>query len=176
MIIFDRDGTLNSRVDGYVMQAEDMQLLPGAAEAVSIANSLGRVVLVTNQQGIGRDLMTLAQLDSVHSELLNQLTATGGHIDAIYVCPHLEDTCSCRKPGHGLFLQALADSPEVMPQNCVVIGDKSSDLLPALELGMEAIHVLTDPEDAMTTPPGAIKVNSVLEAVVYVQRATRPAP
>lgn len=171
MIFFDRDGTLNSRVDGYVTQAADLRLLAGAAEAVAMANSLGRVVLVTNQRGIGRGLMTFAQLDLVHAELFSQLAASDGHIDAVYVCPHLEGTCNCRKPETGLFLQALADAPEISPRNCVVIGDKPVDLLPALELGMDAIHVLTDPRDAMTTPVGAVTANSVLEAVHYVRQA-----
>lgn len=171
MIFFDRDGTLNCRLDGYVTQTRDMRLLPGAAEAVAIANTLGRVVVVTNQQGIGRALMTFAQLDLVHAELRAQLAASGAHIDAIYVCPHLEGTCSCRKPGTGLFLQALADAPEIAPHNCVVIGDKPSDLRPGLELGMQAIHVLAEPSDALTTPAGAVTSSTVLEAVDYVRRA-----
>lgn len=164
VILFDRDGTLNVPVDRYVLRAADLELLPGAAEAVAVANTIATVALVTNQQGVGRGLLTADALVEIHDELQSQLAEGGAHLDAIYVCPHLVGTCECRKPLDGLFRQALADHPDVVPADCAVIGDQPSDLVPALGLGMAAFMVGA-PSDARRAPEGAIVVGSTLEAV-----------
>lgn len=164
LVLFDRDGTLNVPVDRYVLRAADLKLLPGAAEAVALANGIATVAVVTNQQGVGRGLLTEDGLSEVHDELGRQLNAAGAHLDAIYVCPHLAGTCDCRKPSDGLFRRALADHPGVRPADCAVIGDQPSDMLPALGLGMTAFMVCDDAE-RQGLPNGAIAVRSALEAV-----------
>lgn len=164
LILLDRDGTLNVPVDRYVLRPEDLVLLPGAAEAVALANSFATVVVVTNQQGVGRGLMSSDNLEAVHQSLRAQLAASGAHLDAIYVCPHLAGTCDCRKPLDGMFRQALADHVGVSPECCAVIGDQPTDVIPALRLGMAAFMVC-DEASVDSVPAGAVAVGSVLEAV-----------
>jgi D-glycero-D-manno-heptose 1,7-bisphosphate phosphatase len=164
LILFDRDGTLNVPVDRYVLRADDLHLLPGAAEAVALANGLGAVAVVTNQQGVGRGLLSAAGLDEIHDELRRLLAGAGGHLDAVYVCPHLAGTCDCRKPLDGLFRRALADHPGLAPADCAVVGDQASDLVPALGLGMAAFMV-RGADGSPSAPDGAGVVDSALEAV-----------
>lgn len=167
LVLLDRDGTLNERRASHVTGVNDLVLLPGAAEAVAAAGRLARVVVVTNQQSVGRGELATSTLELIHKALLARVEGAGGRIDAFYVCPHLAGTCGCRKPADGLFRQALADTPGVAPADCAVVGDQPSDLLPALALGMHAFHVVTGPGSGVT-PAGAVEVASVKEAVELI--------
>ena len=120
LLILDRDGTLNRNRDDYVASPDEWEALPGALEAVARLNQGGwRVVIVTNQSGIGRGLFDMASLNAIHTKMHRQLAAVGGRVEAVFFCPHApEDTCPCRKPAPGLFLQVgnrfgvdLADVP-----------------------------------------------------------------
>ena len=109
-IILDRDGVLNrkpARAE-YVRSWADWQWLPGALEALRRLKDAGwRVVIVSNQAGIARGVMTEAQLDAVHAQLRQDVRQAGGEIDAIYHCPHgWDEGCACRKPAPGLLFQA----------------------------------------------------------------------
>lgn len=143
LVLLDRDGTLNERVvDGYVTGPEQLVLLPGAVEAVARVTRSGcRTVLVTNQRGIDRGLMTRADLEGVHARLADELAAAGGRLDAIAVCPHGEGACACRKPLDGLFREALRRAPWAEPGRSLMIGDMPSDLDPAAGLGIRTCHV-----------------------------------
>lgn len=107
LLILDRDGTLNRNRDDYVASPEEWEPLPGALEAVARLNHGGwRVVLATNQSGIGRGMFDMASLNAIHAKLHRQLAAVGGRIEAVFFCPHApEDACDCRKPAPGLFQQ-----------------------------------------------------------------------
>lgn len=122
LLILDRDGTLNRGRDDKVASPDEWEPLPGALEAVARLNHGGwRVVLVTNQSGIGRGLFDMASLNAIHVKMHRQLAAAGARIEAVFICPHApEDRCDCRKPLPGLFLQIgsrfgmpLADVPAV---------------------------------------------------------------
>lgn len=149
LVLLDRDGTLNVRVaDGYVTRPEDLVLLPGAARAVARVTAAGcRTVLVTNQRGLARGLMSRTDLEAVHARLADQLSAAGGRLDAVAVCPHGEGECRCRKPLDGLFREALRHAPWATAARCVMIGDMPSDLEPARGLGMQAVQVT--PQDGV---------------------------
>lgn len=110
LLILDRDGTLNRSRDDYVASPDEWEALPGALEAVARLNQGGwRVVLATNQSGIGRGLFDMASLNAIHAKMHRQLAAAGARIEAIFMCPHApEDQCACRKPAPGLFLQVGA--------------------------------------------------------------------
>lgn len=146
LVLLDRDDTLNVRVlGGYVTRPEDLVLLPGAAAAVARFTGAGcRTVLVTNQRGIARGLMTRADLAAVHQRLHAGLAARGGHLDAVVICPHAEGECACRKPRDGMLREALARAPWARPQRCVMIGDRPDDLEPATGLGMRTERVGPD--------------------------------
>lgn len=110
LLILDRDGTLNRSRDDYVASADEWEALPGALEAVAQLNQAGwRVVLATNQSGIGRGLFDMASLNAIHAKMHRQLAAVGARLDAIFFCPHApEEACNCRKPAPGLFEQVGA--------------------------------------------------------------------
>jgi D-glycero-D-manno-heptose 1,7-bisphosphate phosphatase len=107
LLILDRDGTLNRSRDDYVASPDEWEALPGALEAVARLNQGGwRVVLATNQSGIGRGLFDMASLNAIHTKMHRQLAAAGARVDAVFLCPHApEDACGCRKPAPGLFTQ-----------------------------------------------------------------------
>lgn len=163
LALLDRDGTLNERVvDGYVTSPEELVLLPGAADAVARITRAGcRTVLVTNQRAIARGLLGRGDLEEVHARLGAELSAAGGRLDAVVVCPHAAGECACRKPADGLFREALARAPWADPARCLMVGDMSSDLEPATGLGMQTVRVGPGApidgavEGLLDAPPGA---------------------
>ncbi len=161
IVFLDRDGTLNVRVEGYVDDAERLELLPGAASAVAALNRAGcRVVLVTNQRGLATRRLTWSQWTAVTARLEELLAAASAHLDRIEVCPHDEGTCDCRKPGTGMFLSALAAAPWADRARCAMVGDRPTDVAPALELGMHTVLLgedadsLADAVDRLLAAPG----------------------
>lgn len=107
LLILDRDGTLNRSRDDYVASPDEWEALSGALEAVARLNQDGwRVVLATNQSGIGRGLFDMVSLNAIHAKMHRQLAAVGARVEAVFFCPHApEDGCHCRKPAPGLFQQ-----------------------------------------------------------------------
>ena len=145
IVFLDRDGTINTRLPRYVTTPAELDLLPGVGEAVAALNRSGaRVVLVTNQRGVATGELDLHQVEQVHSALQERLSRSGAWLDDIFVCPHEDGTCRCRKPAPGLFEQALAAAPWADPARCVMVGDMVSDMEPAASLGMAT--VLLGPE------------------------------
>jgi histidinol-phosphate phosphatase family protein len=143
-IMVDRDGVVNRRIVGsYVRSVAEFEILPGAVQAlVDLSAAAGRVVLVTNQAGLGKRLMTVSDLDLIHRSLLDAVARRGGHIDGVFYCPHLrEDNCPCRKPGTGLADQAVRTFPEISLSRTVVIGDSSSDMEFADRLGVPSVFI-----------------------------------
>jgi D-glycero-D-manno-heptose 1,7-bisphosphate phosphatase len=127
-VFLDRDGTVMKDVH-YVSRPEQVELLPGAAEAIARINSLLiPVVMVTNQSGIGRGYFTIADYDRVNSRLAEALSERGARIDASYYCPHPPDAgCECRKPGDLLFRRAAADLGFDL-HRALFIGDRRRDI------------------------------------------------
>jgi D-glycero-D-manno-heptose 1,7-bisphosphate phosphatase len=141
-VLLDRDGVITRRRDDYVKSWDEVEVLPGAAEAVARLCEAGyRVGVVTNQSAIGRGLMSMDTLDAIHRSLDAVVGAAGGAIDVFVVCPHRpDDGCECRKPRPGLLLRAglrlgvdLAATP--------MVGDQPSDLAAALAAGCRPILV-----------------------------------
>ncbi len=109
-VLVDRDGVLNRRapLGDYVKSWAEWEWLPGAVTALASLHRAGyRVMIVSNQAGIARGLVTPAALDNIHSRMRSDVEAAGGQIDAIYTCPHhWDDGCACRKPRPGMLFQA----------------------------------------------------------------------
>ena len=142
IVFLDRDGTMNARLPRYVTTPAELDLLPGVGEAVAALNRSGaRVVLVTNQRGVATGELDLHQVEQVHGALQERLSRSGAWLDDIFVCPHEDGTCRCRKPAPGLFEQALAAAPWADPVRCVMVGDMVSDMEPAASLGMATVLV-----------------------------------
>ena len=138
-LFLDRDGILNKHLLGdYVRNWSMWEWLPGVLDAMPLlAKRFRRIFIVTNQQGVGKGLMTQADLDDVHRHMLSDIEAAGGRIDRVYVCTDLESTHSPnRKPEIGMALQAQRDFPEVDFHRSVMVGDSKSDELFAQKSGM----------------------------------------
>ncbi len=149
-LFLDRDGVINQRiVDYYVRRPEEFQFAEGAVEAIRIfSEHFAKVVIVTNQQGIGKGLMTEAELAEVHKFMLADINKAGGRIDKIYHCPDLQQQFSiCRKPRIGMALLARRDFPEIRFKKSIMAGDTKSDMLFGKSLKM--LTVLINPDNTL---------------------------
>ena len=149
-VFIDRDGTINKEVN-YLHKIEDLEILPGVAEAVKLLNTGGFLVIVpTNQSGIARGYYSVEDMQKINDEISRRLEKEGAHIDAFYFCPHhpkgkVEEftlPCDCRKPEPGMFLKAAEDF-NIDFSTSFSVGDKIRDLKPAKELGGRGILVKT---------------------------------
>lgn len=137
VVFLDRDGTLNVQRPGYVETPEQLDLIDGAPAAVARLGELAhRVVVVTNQRGVARALMSLDDLAAVHAALDAGLALAGARLDAYGVCPHEHDTCDCRKPLPGLLVNFFDRMPWADPARCLMIGDQDSDQAAAQAAGV----------------------------------------
>jgi D-glycero-D-manno-heptose 1,7-bisphosphate phosphatase len=145
-VFLDRDGVLNKRrVDDYVKTPSEFIWLDGAREGVLRLNREGWLaIVITNQRGIARGLMTLADVEAVHGKAQRELETIGAHIDAFYLCPHNSDEgCDCRKPQPGLILRAAKDWSIDLAAS-LLIGDTDSDIEAANRAGVRAWKMRTD--------------------------------
>jgi D-glycero-D-manno-heptose 1,7-bisphosphate phosphatase len=168
-VLLDRDGVLNVKADegDYIRKPVDLRLLEGSAEAIGRLNRAGLLALVvSNQRGLTRGLMSAADLDAVHRELAAQLATAHAHLDGIYVCPHgYEDACDCRKPKPGLLLRAMREHG-LAPDECVMIGDRPSDVGAAKAAGVSS--VLIAPPDVACEPAPDRRADSLGAAVEWL--------
>jgi histidinol-phosphate phosphatase family protein len=151
-VFLDRDGTLIRDVH-FLARPEQVELLPGAADALRRINERGvPAIVATNQSGIARGYLTLDDYDRVRARMEELLAAHGARVDATYVCPHHPDVdgaCECRKPAPGMYRRAAADHRLDLARSAYV-GDRWRDVAPALALGGLGILVpstITPPEE-----------------------------
>ena len=143
-VFLDRDGVLNRKppTGKYVTCWAEFELLPGVEEALRRINRSGRkAIVVTNQRGVALGLYSLEQLADMHERLRLGLVAHGAQLDAIYVCPHDDGQCDCRKPMTGLFEQAFRDFAEARPANSVMVGDSLRDIEAGRRIGMRTVLI-----------------------------------
>ena len=143
-LFLDRDGVINKRLMAdYVKSVSEFELLDGVAESLHLASqTFGRIVVVTNQQGIGKGIMTERNLSDIHAYCTELISEAGGRIDRYYFAPELAGTGGgLRKPESGMALQAQADFPEIVFERSVMIGDSDSDIQFGKNLGMKTVFV-----------------------------------
>ena len=168
-LFLDRDGVINRRIpDGYVTRWEEFEFLDGVPEALRIlSETFGRIIIVSNQQGIGKGIMTTDQLIGLDARMREEIRKAGGWIDASYYSPHLEkDDHPDRKPAPGMGLKAKADFPEIDFTRSIMVGDTTSDIEFGKNLGMMTVCI--GPEkisadhnfDSLLDFANAINVNS----------------
>ena len=150
-LFLDRDGVLNRRLPGdYVKTWNEFDFLPGVLRALRLLRPhFDPILVVTNQQGIGKGKMTEADLKSVHRLMKKVIRKKGGHIDKIYHCPDLESgQPNCRKPNKEMGMMAKADFPEIHFEESVMVGDSDPDLLFGRRLDMTTILIGADQSGA----------------------------
>lgn len=150
-LFLDRDGVINQRIpDNYVKHPDEFEFIPGVTEALKVfAAIFNPIIVITNQQGIGRGLMTNEQLKKVHEMMLQKVSATGGRIDAVFYSPDLKDTRSfTRKPAVGLGLKAKRQFHSINFKKSIMAGDTYSDILFGSRLGMITVLIGNDKDAA----------------------------
>ena len=181
-VFLDRDGTLIEDV-GYLRTVRDLRLFPWTVDAVRALNHAGLpVVVITNQSGIARGLLTEETVHDVHRHLSSLLEGGGAHVDAYYYCPHHPDgsvatytrRCDCRKPGRGMIDRAAADLG-IEPARSFVVGDKWLDVGAARNVGGRGILVRTGYGAAEEREPqpdlsADAVVDNLIEAVGWILR------
>ena len=145
-LFLDRDGVLNYKREGYIKSFSDFVFIDQVKESISQLNYLfHRIIIVTNQQGIGKKLMTIQDLHLLHSLMNAEIENAGGKIDKIYFCPHLaSDNCECRKPKPGMLLQSKEDFRDIDFQKSILAGDSDSDILAAKSLNIKSIKISSE--------------------------------
>lgn len=143
-LFLDRDGVINDRIiDGYVTKIEEFNFLPNVIEAFKIfKNKFNRIIVVTNQQGVGKGLMTEDDVKKVHDFMINELENCDGKIDKVYFCPQLKSVPdNYRKPSPKMAYMAKEDFPEIDLSKSIMIGDMNSDVEFGKNAGMKTIFI-----------------------------------
>ncbi len=150
-LFLDRDGVINRRLVGrYVRNWEAFDFIEGVIESLVRFNSVfEHIVVVTNQQGIGKGIMSELDLEQLHDKMCRAVRDSGGRIDRCYYCPKLaKENPPCRKPNTGMALQAQSDFPEIDFRKSVMVGDSLSDMEFGYRLKMHTVLITTKKEEA----------------------------
>lgn len=143
-LFLDRDGVINKKLDNdYVKHWIEFEFLEGSIEAMKLLSPLfGRIVVVTNQQGIGKGLYRTEDLELIHKNMIYELNYNGGRIDKVYFSPYLnEENHPTRKPSTGMGLMAKTDFPEIDFSKSIIVGDSITDMQFGKALGMKTVFI-----------------------------------
>lgn len=144
-LFLDRDGVINhEKHKDYIHSWDEFVFYAGVKEAIAVfAKRFKHIIVVTNQKGIGKGVTKLANLQLIHKNMVAQIEATGGRIDAVYFCPDLEEESPNRKPNPGMGLQAAKDFPAIDLSKAIMIGNTLSDMQFGRNLGVKTIFLPT---------------------------------
>lgn len=149
-LFLDRDGVINTRkMGGYIQSINEFEFLPSSlASIVDLSAVFKHVFVVTNQQGIGKGIMTESNLFAIHRYMMEQVEELGGKITRCYHAPALTaENSLLRKPNIGMGLQAKTDFPAVNFSKSIMVGDSDSDIQFGINLGMKTVRIMLDGED-----------------------------
>jgi len=143
-LFLDRDGVINRRILGsYVRTWDQFELIPGVLTALeTLSGIFGKIIIVTNQQGIGKRLMTESDVNLIHKKFKRTVEQGGGRIDGIYFSPQLENERSfMRKPNVGMAIKARREHPGIHFKKSVIVGDSLSDMVFGKRLHMVTVLI-----------------------------------
>ncbi len=143
-LFLDRDGVINKRIfGGYVKHWEAFEFLPGVRESLAVFSRIfGRIIVITNQQGIAKGIMNETQLEAVHCKMFAEVEKAGGKIDAVFHCPdEASKPGNCRKPSAFMALKAKKMFPEIDFSKSIMVGDAESDMAFGKNAGMFTVLV-----------------------------------
>jgi len=178
LLLLDRDGVINHDSDDYIRSPAQWRPIAGSLEAIAALCRAGfRVVVVSNQSGVGRGLFSEATLQSIHAKMTADVEAAGGSLAGIYYCPHRpEACCDCRKPATGLLRRAASELGCVFT-DVPFIGDKLTDLELARRVGARPILVRTGYGEktlaALDDPGVAVYPDLASAAAALIEEHTR---
>jgi D-glycero-D-manno-heptose 1,7-bisphosphate phosphatase len=154
-LFLDRDGVINHEKEAdYIYHYGEFEFYEGVRQALQyLSTRFGKIIIITNQRGVGRQLMTEDDLLSIHDQMLADIEAAGGRVHKIYYCTANDDKHSHRKPNAGMARDALHDFPEIELTKSIMIGNKLSDMQFGRNAGMHTIFVqTTDPTQSLPHP------------------------
>ena len=140
-LFIDRDGTIIKQIDGhYISSIKQIELIENIFPAILMLQNEGYlVIIVTNQAGINKGILSNEQVDEINQHIIQLLKKQGINISAVYVCPHKpEEQCKCRKPQPGLLLKA-AKEHNIDLENSIIIGDTDKDTEAGLNAGLKKV-------------------------------------
>ncbi len=143
-LFLDRDGVINKKIDNdYVKQWIEFEFIEGVLDALKFLNTLfGNIIVVTNQQGIGKKLYRKEDLELIHKNMLYEIAYHGGKIDKVYFSPYLKrENHPYRKPGIGMALKAKEDISTINFKQSIMVGDSMSDMEFGRNAGMKTIYI-----------------------------------
>ena len=146
-LFLDRDGVINKRIVGdYIKKWEEFEFLPGVLDSMhSLSQKFGKIFIVTNQQGIGKGLMTENDLTVIHDQMVSEVKSYGGRIDKVYYSPYREEEKSIfRKPNPGLARKAKIDFQEIEFKKSIMVGDSISDMQFGRNAEMKTVFISKD--------------------------------
>ena len=146
-LFLDRDGVINQRIiGGYVKDWNEFIFLDGVLRGLhSLSSVFGRIIVVSNQQGIAKGLVGYEQVGQIHEFMVENIEKTGGRIDKVYVSPYLEhQNHPDRKPGIGMALKAKKDFPEIRFEKSLMAGDSQVDIEFGKNAGMYTVLIGSD--------------------------------
>jgi len=165
-LFIDRDGVINhEKKDGYILNWREFQFYDGAKEAIhDLSNKFGKIIVISNQRGVGKGLMTEDDLGSVHNHMQKQVEHAGGRIDKIYYCTSTDNKHPNRKPNPGMFFLAKKEIPSIDLSISIMIGNKPSDMLAARNAGIYSVFVkTTNPGQALPHPDIDLAFDSLVD-------------
>lgn len=144
-LFLDRDGVINVELENdYIKSVDDFIFYPNIKEAIAKLSSVfGKIIIVTNQRGVGRGLMTESALHQIHTHMLYEIKSSGGDIHAIYFAPDIDKNAFNRKPNIGMALQAKKDFPCIDFNKSIMVGNNISDMEFGKCAGMKTVFVKT---------------------------------
>ena len=154
-LFLDRDGVINEEILGeYVKHWGEFIFSKGVLDTFKkLSERFGRIIVISNQRGVGKEIMTEADLQSIHLEMQREVEIVGGKIDKIYYCTDKDDKCFNRKPNPGMALQAKNDFPGMDFQKTIMVGNKPSDMRFGRAAGVYTVFVTTtNPGQAFPHP------------------------
>lgn len=142
-LFLDRDGIINKhRQNDYVKTWDEFEFLPGVLEAFALLSKrFKRIIVVTNQRGVGKGLMSEATLLDIHERMVVEIKKNGGRIDKIYYCTDVNNDSPNRKPNIGMALQAKIDFPDLDFKRSLMVGDSESDMEFGKRTGMNSLKI-----------------------------------
>ena len=176
LVILDRDGVINYDSEHFIKSVAEWKALPGSPEAIAKLTQTGyRVVVATNQSGIGRGLFDMDTLNAMHDKMHRAVQAAGGRIDAVFYCPHTADSnCNCRKPKPGM-MERIADCFNVDLKGVYAVGDSLRDLQAAFAAGARPVLVLTGKGEQTQAdnelPEGTLVFADLMAAVEHILKS-----
>lgn len=176
-LFLDRDGVINhEKKEDYILNWDEFQFYEGVPKAVASLNRIfGKTIMVTNQKGVGKGVMSLDDLHQIHDNMQLAIVQAGGHIDRILFCTDLNDDSFYRKPNPGMAFSAKGSFPDIDFSKSLIVGNKLSDMRFGRNAGMHTVFVATtNPDTPYPHPDIDLRFNNLPDFAAAFNKIINP--